>query len=167
MSSDESPRYLVAPEFLFCPIPSQLVPPPLPASKISIATSYLRSCPYVRDPATEGSFLPDFEPKPRASTFAGIRSSDKLARRRSGDRERGDPNLLHSRSLVERRSTMTSSARSTSGVGHRISARDCMEQEIHFNLVRRALIGHAVGGSKVMDSQGAAEQRRMAHYLVQ
>ncbi|GMN71920.1 hypothetical protein TIFTF001_051893 [Ficus carica] len=87
MSSNESPRYLVAPEFLYCPIPSQLVPPPLPASKISIATSYLRSCPYVRDPATEGSFLPVSEPKPRASTFAGIRSSDKLARRRSDDRE--------------------------------------------------------------------------------
>ncbi|GMN71917.1 hypothetical protein TIFTF001_051894 [Ficus carica] len=72
---------------------------------------------------------------------------------------------------MERRSIMTSSARSSSGVGHRISARDCMEQEIHFNLVRLdtvgALIGHAVGGSKVMDSQGAAERRRMAHYLVQ
>ncbi|GMN46055.1 hypothetical protein TIFTF001_015240 [Ficus carica] len=52
--------------------------------------------------------------------------------------KRSSPNIFHSHSLptvVERRLTTTSFARSSSVVGHRISAQDCMEEEIHSNLV--------------------------------
>ncbi|GMN31369.1 hypothetical protein TIFTF001_003228 [Ficus carica] len=41
-------------EFLFCPISSQLVPPPSPASKVLIVISYLRSRPRVRDLTIRG-----------------------------------------------------------------------------------------------------------------
>ncbi|GMN42278.1 hypothetical protein TIFTF001_011491 [Ficus carica] len=119
---------------------SQLVPLPSPASKVPIATSYLRSCPYVRDPANGASLSPNPEPKPRAPPSSASEAPIKLTQRRSGDREREDPNLFHSRSLapaVERRLTMMSFAQSSSGVEHRISTRDCIEQEIHSNLICR------------------------------
>ncbi|GMN68917.1 hypothetical protein TIFTF001_037968 [Ficus carica] len=113
MSSDEAAAEIRPSEFLFCPILSQLVPLASPASKVLMATSDLQSHPHIRDPATGYSFSPDLVPNLTAPPSSASNAPIELARRRSGDRERGDPNLLHSRSLapaVERRSTMASSA---------------------------------------------------------